>query len=67
MWVDTRITLSSKAKKGSNVIGVYKKRNLRGNSIPIACFVLYLKILNTLKNNICMTKWHKNFSRPSGF
>ena len=41
----------------------------------LACFVLYLKIINTfLKRNICIfeqivqetQKWHWNFSRPSG-
>ena len=39
----------------------------------LACFVLYLKIINTLflKNNISTVlgnqKWHRNFSTPSSF
>ena len=42
----------------------------------LACFVLYLKIINNcLKNELCILykivqetqKWHWNFSRPSGF
>ena len=53
---------------------------LRGYYTPnlkLACFVCYLKIINTffLKNNVCILKqivqgtqkWHWNFSRPSGF
>ena len=42
----------------------------------LACFVLYLKIINNfLKNKVCILSkmvqgtqnWHWNFSRPSGF
>ena len=46
---------------------------LRGNCTPnqnLACFVLYLKIVNTfLQIDVCQgaRKWHWNFSRPSGF
>ena len=52
---------------------------LRGNCTPnqkLACFVCYLKIINTfLKNDICIwkqivkgsQKWPWNFSWPSGF
>ena len=52
---------------------------LRGYCTPnqlLACFVVYLKIINTLlKNNRCILKqivhetqkWHWNFNKPRGF
>ena len=59
-----------------NIIILFRlKRELHPNQ-KLACFVLYLKIINTfLENNICILKqivqetqkWNWSFSKPSSF